>query len=120
MTQKERVVELLNESEILCDACGECSSSYCAEALAKYLLKNKVTAHPVALGDEVYMVIERETTSFQFGSGQMQKVRNRHFFVKKSTVTKNNYFDVIEKFGKTVFLTKEEAEAKMKEREKNG
>jgi hypothetical protein len=37
--------------------------------------------------------------------------------VKKSTVTKNNYFDVIEKFGETVFETKEEADAKKKEME---
>ncbi len=117
MTQEERVVELLNESEILCDTCGECSSSYCAEALAKYLLANKVTAHPVALGDEVYMVVTCGTTRFQFGSGRMQKIKNQHFFVKKSTVTKNNYFDVIEKFGETVFLTKKEADAKKKEME---
>lgn len=120
MTQGERLVALIDEANDKAKSTIGSMNDGFGKWYADYLLANKVTAHPVALGDEVYMVVTCGTTRFQFGKGQMQKIKNQHFFVKKSTVTKNNYFDVIEKFGKTVFLTREEAYAKKKEREKNG
>lgn len=39
---KERLIELITNSDILCDSCGENTSSYCAEYLADYLLANGV------------------------------------------------------------------------------
>ena len=35
-------------------------------------------------------------------------------FIRTVEVTKNNFFDVCENWGKTVFLTKEEAEQALK------
>lgn len=37
-----RIKKLILESEILCNSCGESTSSYCAEALADYLVANGV------------------------------------------------------------------------------
>lgn len=43
MTDKETLVELLAESEILCEDCGPHGSSYCIEAIADHLIANGVT-----------------------------------------------------------------------------
>ena len=40
---KEKLVELLTESEILCDDCGAHGNSYCIEAIANTLISNGVT-----------------------------------------------------------------------------
>lgn len=38
----QRIKKLILDSEILCNSCGESTSSYCAEALADYLVANGV------------------------------------------------------------------------------
>ena len=43
MTDREKLIEIIMTSEILCHDCGENSASYCAEALADHLLANGVT-----------------------------------------------------------------------------
>ena len=40
---KEKLVELLTESEILCNDCGPHGNSYCVEAIADHLISNGVT-----------------------------------------------------------------------------
>ena len=42
MNDRDKLSELILKSEILCNTCGENSASYCAEALADYLLANGV------------------------------------------------------------------------------
>lgn len=43
---RDRLRKLILESEILCHTCGESTDSYCAEALADYLIKNGVIVTP--------------------------------------------------------------------------
>lgn len=39
---REKLIELLTESDILCDTCGESGSSYCIEAVADHLIASGV------------------------------------------------------------------------------
>lgn len=41
---EQQIKKLILDSGILCDSCGESTSSYCAEALAAYLVENGVKA----------------------------------------------------------------------------
>lgn len=43
MTDREKLIELVSGSGILCEICRENSFQYCAEALADHLLDNGVT-----------------------------------------------------------------------------
>ena len=43
MTDREKLIELISGSGILCEICGENSFQYCAEALVDHLLANGVT-----------------------------------------------------------------------------
>lgn len=75
---------------------------------------------PCKLGSEIYMFVTRHTKSFVFEENKKMVMReNQHTIIKPTTFTKSNFFKVIEEFGKTVFLTREEAEQKLREYECN-
>jgi hypothetical protein len=44
----------------------------------------------------------------------MQRNENQHTFIKQTYLMESNFFKVIRAFGKTVFLTREEAEQALK------
>ena len=83
--------------------------------------RSKFVELPCKVGDTVYMLVTRKTKAFEVKSknGEMKKEINHHTFIKKTCFTKSNLFDVIERFGKTAFLTKEEAEKALAERSEN-
>ena len=74
---------------------------------------------PCKIGDKIYMLVIRTTYSFEFPKGKMQRIESQHTFIKETYLTKRNFFKVLEDFGKTVFLTKEDAEAKLKDTQIN-
>lgn len=86
------------------------------EHLADHLIENGVIVPPCKLGSEIYMLVTRHTKSFEWENKKMFLQNNQHTFIKKTTFTKSNFFKVIEEFGKTVFLTKEDAEQKLQKR----
>jgi hypothetical protein len=43
MTDREKLIEIISGSGILCEICGENTLTYCAEALADHILANGVT-----------------------------------------------------------------------------
>ena len=98
---KERLIELLNKKyDHFCDQCGVNKDSHYVENLADYLLENGVIVPPCKVGDTIYMIVEKRA-----------KVTREYFrFVKKTKLTFLNLERVLEAFGKTVFLTKEEAQ----------
>lgn len=79
------------------------------------IIDEGVIVPPCKVGDKVYMLVTRHTVCFEYPNGKMQRVENQHTFIKETCLTKANFFKVIDRFGKTVFLTKEEAEEKLKE-----
>ena len=84
-----------------------------AEVVADYLLANGVILPPCKVGDMVYtvgvftgQVLSQKVVAINYGDEGL------YLLLDGFTVV-----SVTEQLGKTVFLTKEEAEAKLKERE---
>ena len=113
MTDRDRLIELIQNSVNGC-------ARHWAEIIADYLLSNGVIVPPCKVGDKIYMLVTRHTVCFEYPNGKMQRVENQHTFIKQTYLTKLNFFKVLDDFGKTVFLTKEEAEEKLKELKDDG
>lgn len=125
MTDRERLIGLIINADTydsyeckLCakddDACECCF----AEKLADHLLANGVIVPPCNVGDTVY----------SYGARQVREWKIT--FVGKNSRNEYKFIAVVGKFedllvfwhyeiGKTVFLTKDEAEQALKEREQN-
>lgn len=61
---------------------------------------------PCKVGDTIYMIVTKASKS-----------RNTYSFIKKTTLSSSNIFYVIRDFGKSVFLTREEAERALEARD---
>lgn len=125
---KERLIELMKQDPcpdpMLCNnKCKYVHLENCfAERYADYLIANGVIVPPCKFGQTVYRIVTMGTgVTFKkvgFNTYREKKQTIKHF-IRCVTVTKNNFFDVIENWGKTAFLTREEAEAMLKERKED-
>ncbi|MGM9936619.1 MAG: hypothetical protein ACI38A_04690 [Candidatus Ornithomonoglobus sp.] len=108
---RERLIELILKSDILCDTCGENSSLFCIEALADYLLANGVIVPPCKLGDGIYITV-KDTIPYV-----TNELVERFFITNKVQYVKcySGAIYLFRDFGKTIFLTREEAERALKE-----
>ena len=125
---RERLIEILKlgscPSPYLCDEnCKYANLERCyEERTADLLLEHGVVLMPCKVGDRVYEITGRKTVSVY----KVRAIRVELFslFIE---------WDIVEGFvwqslsginadeiGKTVFLTREEAERELKERENNG
>ena len=108
MTDKERLIDLMIEAKRT-----EPETGSFIDYLADYLLEHGVTALPCKVGDRVYRpsdclgVVQFVIISFNIYESEM-------FFTDDS---ENIIY--LSDIGKTVFLTREEAERALKERENN-
>ena len=115
MTDRERLIDLMIDATRT-----EPETGSFAEYLAEYLLEHGVVLLPCKVGDRLYEVTGRKTVSVY----KVRAIRVELFglFIE---------WDIVEGFvwqslsginaddiGKTVFLTREEAEQALKEREK--
>ena len=126
MTDRDRLIELLDKAKDKFN-----NLLFEKELIADYLLANGIIVPPCKVGAKVYyinsfyqhnpIIIKCEVDALHITSGKNQighkkpsyaLIRNENM---KSLSTRV-YFD---NFGKTVFLTKEEAEAKLKEMNNN-
>lgn len=101
--EKERLIKLLDEcieAEFPWDHNGD---------RADYLLANGVIVPPCKIGDKIYRLVTRQTKSYDYSTGSPIITENQHTFIQQTYLTKSNFFKVMEDFGKTVFLTFEEA-----------
>ena len=100
MSERERLIELMTKAEN-----SELSLlEFEKKILADYLLENGVIVPPVKVGDVVYMIVKKRA-----------KVSREYFhFIKKTKLTFLNLERVLKTWGKTVFLTKAEAEKALK------
>ena len=86
------------------------------DAIAEELCKSKdmqgsgrVWVAPCKMGTTLYMIVTKR-----------HRVCDPEFsFIKTTYLTENNFFRVLRCFGKTVFLTKAEADAKLAEIKRN-
>ena len=125
--QKDRLVELLDakiEYSIAADEPENEFTSVENDRLADYILADGWIRPPCKVGQTVYRFVEMSTG--------VNKVFKRALcppytcetiinckptikrFIRSVVVTKNNFLDVVENWGKTVFPTKEEAEKALK------
>lgn len=113
MTQKERLVELLkwaiDEAE-----CGynQYQSEY-YEVAADYLLNNGVIVPPCKVGDVVY-IVPRDNVILDETVVAIEEINDKIILVNCT----NAWVLDADWFGSNVFLTREEAEQALKEREK--
>lgn len=66
---------------------------------------------PVPIGGELWIVVQRKPRNWTWKGA---------LFVRKSNLTYSNLRRVLQDFGKTVFLTEEEAVAKMEQMQEHG
>lgn len=113
MTERERLIELIDGSNVLqCCGCHYNSIKYYENKIADYLLANGVIVPPVKVGDTVYYNTYKRGESIGI---QPHKVESVNIIV----AIERPYGYVGAKIynyeiGKTVFLTKEEAEKALK------
>ena len=119
--RKERLVELLDEGLNEWSLSGWASSSLfkeMSEHLADYLLANGVIVPPCNVGDVVY-VTEHNTIYEPIRECKVEEIakdrRYPYIVVAPKDCSGHRWAYAFNLIGKKVFLTEEEAEAKLKE-----
>ena len=117
MTDRDRMIELLADS-----GCSADLETY--EELADYLLANGVIVPPCKVGDKTFLLLEKTRGGYDIIESQCVRFVDNGYIKCYSMA-----YDCVEidntlefyicDFGKTVFLTKEEAESKLKEMNDN-
>jgi hypothetical protein len=119
MTDRDRLIELLQDSEIkyaqyLYEKCDKAIKGDITEQLFKrlefyadYLLANGVIVPSFKIGDKVYQTDAERVYELD--------ITDVYFYKKWIYETKSIDFD-IGSIGKSIFLTKEEAEAELRKR----
>lgn len=124
MTDRDRLIELLNDF----DRTYVCFRVRC-EQIADYLLANGVIVPPCKVGDKVYYIHETYWDKDYKNQVINDNVRNRILkIVERQNHATNlalevihfDYCFIIDWIKGNIFLTKEEAEEKLKELGKNG
>jgi hypothetical protein len=119
MTDRDRLIELLKPhvsgTACLCES-GSCELTSCrdckARRLADHLLVNGVIVLPCKAGDTIwYKEGKYFLDSYTVKVIDISEERTR---IYASNISRDVVFNAND-FGKSVFLTKEEAEAKLKE-----
>ena len=123
MSDRDRLIKLL-KPHVSGRACeqesGVCEFTNCrdcrAREIADHLLANGVICPPCKVGDKVYFVVEYDGKHF-LDEGEVGSVYkdNGGIWVSARYDSGLHYHHKECDFGKTVFLTKEEAEKKLKE-----
>ena len=123
MTERERLIELLMQGDIAASKQGVFNCCMCkreAETIADYLIENGVIVPPVKVGDTVYC-----TDSYRHLIKPLEIIGFEVDYTKricKYYCSGGDYTPAWFKpteIGKTVFLTREEAEKALKESEDN-
>ena len=127
MNERDRLIELIvtAENEIF-RAFPYTNSTKRIEIVADYLLENGVIVPPCCIGDTVYEIRENGKNPISgkrfdrcITTVQMldcAAIRKSTLYAKEKRYAKNDSV----RLGKTVFLTREEAEKALEEREDNG
>ena len=134
MTERERLIELLMQGDIAASKQGVFNCCMCrreAETIADYLLESGVIVPPVSLGEKIYEIISLKDREPYFitatvcavhiadGSRNSCQRKRESYIIAECPGTKYVHKYPISKFGKTVFLTQEEAKQALKESEEN-
>lgn len=115
MTERERLIELLQEWG------NKENDGVMAESIADYLLANGVILSPLKLYDTVWVLEESGyITEYKIFRIDSQVVKENTYYIFYGHDDNNVYIFGTDDstIGKTVFLTKEEAEKALEEKKK--
>ena len=118
MTERERLIEILGsfyDDEIGVNEAMYFTYKEC-ERLSDFLYENNVFATPVTEGDSVYVLLVGLILPFDVISVSLFR---KSLIFKAQHGLNLTWVFKMEDFGKTVFLTREEAEKALEEREDN-
>lgn len=112
MSERKRLIKLLCESPCVIKTLDKVLYKHVIEKIADYLLENGVIMPPVKIGDKVYRIsFTRGTRMKYIQATTISRIAidcdGLWLFCSCNPIAKC-------KFGELVFLTKEEAEAKLK------
>lgn len=123
MTERERLTEILKafctEDCKITHQCGYCDYGdlpVCASAVADHLLANGVIVPPCKVGTKVYIAYEEHINQVFDGSLVSYSLDAAHLWFNCHYTCGLNMWHPIEDLGKTVFLSREDAEKALKER----
>lgn len=111
MTERERLIELLMQGAFNCSR-----SKWRAVFIADFLLENGVCVPPVNENDTVYIILLNKVIPLDVIYVNLYQ---KQFFYKGIHGTHLSYTFKTDDIGKNVFMTREEAEKALKEREEN-
>jgi hypothetical protein len=121
MTDRERLIELISTKQT--NGVTEYANfpTVSNVELADYLLANGVIVPPCKVGQTVYFVYEtdNETMFIDKGTIQSLSIDENGIWFRAIYENLSSYWHTALSIGDTVFLTKEEAERALKERENN-
>ena len=117
MTDRDRLIELLKDTPMLDVLYGQDEDW---ESAADYLLANGVIVPHCKVGDTVYIPIEKTSCVFETKILAIGIDEDGDFVLNPHEYPDDVFCVNGANIGKTVFLTKEEAEEKLKELNKNG
>ena len=122
MTDRDRLIELLVNFRKPDNLITQMAERMIIEKIADYLLANGVIVPPCKVGDVVYQIMDIESVHRQILELKVLRIEIEEptirFWCQTVKKYRYNFGELdIEDFGKTVFLTKEEAEQILKERE---
>lgn len=130
MTERERLIKFLNDATfgVNVHTLADHLHKETIEAVADYLLANGVIVPPCKLGDTVYIIENRDMLNidpsvcsvtddeiYEMGYGRTQSGELKWLFLLLETG--EDFYD--DEVGKTVFLSKDEAEKVLAERSNN-
>lgn len=115
MSEREKLIELLENGfyEALSKIKGEDKDKKACDFLADYLLEKNVFITPVTEGDSVYIIMFNRVIPFDVISVSLFR---KILIYKAQHGVHLTWVFKMEDFGKTVFLTREEAEKALAER----
>lgn len=116
MTDKERITEIL---KAYTKKHNIVASVVILEEYAEELVRHGAILPPCKTGDTVYSIACNEIHPFVVVASKIQLVGEEASFEYKAENVEYPMFFDDSNIGKTVFLTKEEAEQALKERESN-
>lgn len=133
MTDRDRIIELKRQAvNYAQEKADERGGLVCIDDEVDYLLANGVIVPPCKVGDTVYVLMETSCEDVDLAHTVCEFYNELHedmctlprgkcpykYIIRACEVNKSNILHFSEKFSKTVFLTKEEAEAELQKRGK--
>lgn len=119
MTDREKLIELLEDTvyaNVETDD-GFVGFEVDCNKIAEHLLANGVIVPPCNLGDKVYVLLKNGFPDKDYGYKKgVNEIEAYHIRIRKDGIFVSDFWGFIDwKFGERAFLTKDEAEKKLKE-----